>query len=232
MPLTCTVHATPADLASAAADLIATHINSAIDASGECLIAVAGGTTPVSTYRELSRRDIDWAKVIFVQTDERVTPQPYDRSAGSIEAALDLSEPGHRATWCPIRVSGDSQETAAVYDDQLSRLRAEGVPDIVVLGLGTDGHTASIFDHALYEAPLQRVVATAYQREPRVSLGLNYLRAVPTRILLATGSGKSAAVAKILTPAIGAAPVPAAVVLGEDGYVLADAAAHPGQASK
>lgn len=230
MPLTYTVHATPNDLASTAADLIATHINSAIDASGECLIAVAGGTTPVSTYRELSRRDIDWAKVIFVQTDERVTPQPNDRSAESIEAALDLSEPGYRATWCPIRVSGDSQQTAAAYDEQLSRLRAEGVPDIAVLGLGTDGHTASIFDHTLYEAPHQRVIATTFQREPRVSLGLNYLRAVPTRILLATGSGKSVALAKVITPAIGAAPVSAAVVLGEDGYVLADAAAHPGQA--
>ncbi|MFQ6327058.1 6-phosphogluconolactonase [Nocardia sp. CWNU-33] len=230
MSLSCMFRETPAGLASIAADLIATHIHSAINATGECLIAVAGGTTPVSTYRELSRLDIDWAKVIFVQTDERVTPQPTDRSAGLIETALGLTDPGHRATWSPIRVSGDGQETAAAYDNQLSRLRAEGVPDIAVLGLGTDGHTASIFDHTLGEAPYQRVVATTYHGEQRVSLGLNYLRAVPTRILLATGTGKRAALAEILNPATGTAPASAAVVLGQDGYVLADAAAHPGQA--
>ncbi|MFD3595960.1 6-phosphogluconolactonase [Nocardia sp. NPDC058640] len=221
---------TPADLASAAADLIATHVHSAISARGECLIAVAGGTTPVSTYRELTRRDIDWAKVVFVQTDERVTPQLADRSDGLIESALGLTDPGHRATWHPIPVSGDGRETAAAYDEQLSLLRAEGVPDIAVLGLGTDGHTASIFDHTLREDPYQRVVATTYHGEQRVSLGLNYLQAVPTRILLATGGSKRAALAQILTPATGAAVTSAAVVLGQDGYILADAAAHPGQA--
>lgn len=110
-----------------------------------------------------------------------------------------------------------------------TRLRAEGGPDIAVLGLGTDGHTASIFDHARPEGVCQRVIATTYHGQQRVSLGLAYLRAVPTRILLATGTSKSAALAAILNPAPGAAPVSAAVVLGQDGYVLADAAAHPGQ---
>ncbi|GAD87068.1 MULTISPECIES: 6-phosphogluconolactonase [Nocardia] len=229
MPLTYMFRETPAGLASAAADLIATQIHSAIEKTGECLIAVAGGTTPVATYRELAARDIDWARVVFVQTDERMTPEPTDRSAKPIETALGLTDPGHRATWYPIRASCTGHTTAAAYDEQLARLRAEGGPDIAVLGLGTDGHTASIFDHARPEGVCQRVIATTYHGQQRVSLGLAYLRAVPTRILLATGTSKSAALAAILNPAPGAAPVSAAVVLGQDGYVLADAAAHPGQ---
>lgn len=229
MPLTCIVRRTPAELASAAADLIATHIHSAIEKTGECLIAVAGGTTPVATYRELATCDIDWARVVVVQTDERVTPEPTDRSARAIETALGLIDSGRRGSWHPIRTSCTGHTTAAAYDEQLSRLRAKGGPDIAVLGLGTDGHTASIFDHTRPEGMCQRVIATTYHGQQRVSLGLAYLRAVPTRILLATGTSKSEALAAILNPVPGAAPASAAVVLGQDGYVLADAAAHPGQ---
>ncbi|MFF2085410.1 6-phosphogluconolactonase [Nocardia sp. NPDC058176] len=230
MPLTCMVYETTADLASAAAELIAAGINSSIEETGGCLVAVAGGSTPAPIYRELSRADIDWSTVVFVQTDERVATQATDRCAGAIETALGLTDPGRRACWYPIRVHGDAQRTAAAYDEQLARLRAEGVPDIAVLGLGTDGHTASIFDPTLGEGPDQRVVATTYRGEPRVSLGLNYLRAVPTRILLATGAGKSAALAQILTPAPDVALTSAALVVGEDGYVLADTATYPGRA--
>ncbi|MGW5440760.1 6-phosphogluconolactonase [Nocardia asteroides] len=229
MPLTRIIRRTPGELASAAADLIATQIHSAIEKTGECVIAVGGGTTPVATYRELAARDIDWARVVFVQTDERMNSEPTDRSAGAIEAALGLSDPGHRATWYPIRLSCTSHTTAAAYDELLTRVRAVGGPDIAVLGLGTDGHTASIFDHSRPEGTCQRVIATTYHGEQRVSLGLAYLRAVPTRILLATGTSKSAALAAILKPAPDAAPASAAVVLGQDGYVLADAAAHLGQ---
>ncbi|WP_280382763.1 6-phosphogluconolactonase [Nocardia wallacei] len=229
MPLTCVFRETPEEVASAAAELIATHARSAITETGECLIAVAGGSTPALTYRRLTSCDIDWARVNFVQTDERLISQAADRSAALIEATLGRIFAGHPAGWHPVPTAGDGEVVAAEYADQLAALRADGVPDIAVLGLGTDGHTASIFGHNVNTGQAEYVVSTVYHGEPRISLGVDYLRAIPTRVLLATGASKKAALSSVLSPDAHVVPVPAAVVLGDDGFVFADAAAWPGR---
>ncbi|MBF6333201.1 6-phosphogluconolactonase [Nocardia transvalensis] len=227
MPITCVFRDTSDDVAVSAAEFIAAQAHSAIEATGECLIALAGGSTPVPTYRRLRCLDIDWAKVHFVQTDERLTASADGRTAALIETTLGLDSPEHLAAWHPIPVNGDAASIAAAYAAQLAALRADGGPDIAVLGLGVDGHTASLFSHNVHSGTGDRVVSTLYHGEPRISLGLDYLRAIPTRVLLATGASKRAALGSVLSPEPGAAPVPAALVLGEDGYVFADAAARP-----
>ncbi|WP_460698305.1 6-phosphogluconolactonase [Nocardia thraciensis] len=219
---------TPEAVASAAVELIAAQARSAIAETGECLIALAGGSTPALTYRRLADCDIDWARVHFVQTDERLIAEAADRSAALIEATFGRAFVEHPAGWHPVPAAGDGDVVAAKYADQLAALRVDGVPDIAVLGLGTDGHTASIFGHNLHADRAERVVSTVYHGEPRISLGVDYLRAIPTRVLLATGASKKAALSSVLYPdEADAVPVPAAVVLGDDGYVFADAAARP-----
>ncbi len=222
MPLTCVFRDTPEEAAAAAVELVATQIHSAVTANGQCLIALAGGSTPAPTYRRLRSLDIHWAKVHFVQTDERVIPDATKRSATLIETVLGLDHPEAAARWHPVLVHGDGASTAAAYADRLAALRSGGVPDIAVLGLGVDGHTASIFSHNLQSDAGEPVVSTVYQGEVRVSLGLDYLRRIPTRVLLATGASKRAALESVLSPAAAAPRVPAAVILGEDGYVFAD----------
>ncbi|WP_169811425.1 6-phosphogluconolactonase [Nocardia anaemiae] len=227
MPVTCTFCDTPDGVATAAATLIAAQIDSAVGLSGECVVALAGGSTPTATYRALRSLDIDWSRVHFVQTDERVIPEAGERSAALIEAALGLDRQELRTRWHPVPVCGDGARTAVAYAGRLADVRPGGVPDIAILGLGTDGHTASIFSQNLHSDPGATVVSTSYHGEQRVSLGLDYLRAIPTRVLLATGTGKQAALTAALSPVSSAPRVPAAIVLGQDGHVFADAAARP-----
>jgi len=227
VPVTCVFRDTPNEVVSAVAEQIASQIDSIITTAGECVLALAGGSTPAPSYRALSRLDIDWAKVHFVQTDERVIGEVAERSARLIETAFGLDHRELRARWHPVVVHGDGARTAAAYADRLATVRPGGVPDIAILGLGVDGHTASIFNHNLDTDTSAAVVSTVYRGEERVSLGLEYLRAIPTRVVLATGASKRAALGSVLRPAAGTPRVPAAVVLGEDGYVFADAAARP-----
>ncbi|MEU6559288.1 6-phosphogluconolactonase [Nocardia nova] len=227
MPPKCVVRETPDEVASTAAELVAAQIHSVVEATGECLVALAGGSTPVQTYLRLRDLDIDWAKVHFVQTDERLVADRDARSAAVIESVLGLGSPANPAGWHPIHVASDGTSAAAAYAQRLTELRVDAAPDIAVLGLGTDGHTASLFEHNLNTAVGELVVPTVYQGEQRVSLGLDYLRSIPTRVLLATGQNKQRALELVLSSDAGRVRVPAAVVLGEDGYVIADVAATP-----
>ena len=227
MPVTCRFCDTPDSVAAAAATLIAKRIESVIGVSGECVVALAGGSTPIATYSALRSLDIDWSRVHFVQTDERVIPEARQRSAALIETAFGLGGRRCQARWHPVPMCGDGDRAAIAYAGRLAAVRPGGVPDIAVLGLGTDGHTASIFRHTLDSDSRASVVTSTYHGEQRISLGLEYLRAIPTRVLLATGISKRAALTSVLAPPKTSVRVPAAVVLGEDGYVFADVAARP-----
>ncbi|MFF3224124.1 6-phosphogluconolactonase [Nocardia suismassiliense] len=229
MSLACRFFTDTEALAAEAARLIATAIRSAVDTRGECILALTGGSSPILTYRKLTELDIDWSKIHFVQTDERMTTDRNRRSATVIESAFGIDGAGPKsisAQWHPVP-AGPSGEATAAYDLQLAAIRPVGVPDIAVLGLGTDGHIASISDKDLNSPSIQRVIPTMIDGEQRLSLHPDYLASIPTRVLLAIGSTKQDALASVLAHAIGAPAVPAAVVLGTDGHIFADDSARP-----
>jgi 6-phosphogluconolactonase len=138
------VFADPAALAKGAAELIATRLQ---DAPGPRVsLGLAGGTSPSATYRQMRGLRCNWDRVDAWLTDERWVPANHEESNGRMaaEALLDhVSVTFHRPRWAPWL---EPPESAAHYEAILRSIHpANHPPDLVLLGLGEDGHTASLF---------------------------------------------------------------------------------------
>lgn len=184
-----------AAMAPRAADDVQSVIRSAIDARGSALVALPGGRTPVPIFAELARRALDWSLVTLLPTDDRLVPLGDPLSnAGLIRAHLA----GTSARLLTL-VGGDlvADEAARSADEKLRTLRWP--LDLVWLGMGRDGHTASIlpgpdFDAALDGLPGRRACGVTPDPLPadapvaRVTLTRAAL--VETRALMLTINGE------------------------------------------
>lgn len=133
-----------AALAEALADRVSAALADAVAARGKATIAVSGGSTPKAFFKSLSTRDIDWAKVTITLVDERFVPADNPRSNHLLVAENLLQGKAQAANFLPLYRQADSADEAAKI---VSRdADALGAPfDVVILGMGTDGHTASFF---------------------------------------------------------------------------------------
>ncbi|MCA1441163.1 6-phosphogluconolactonase [Ensifer sp. IC4062] len=131
-------------LAEGLADSVSAKLASAIEARGAASIAVSGGTTPKAFFQALSRREIDWTKVTVTLVDERFVPPENERSNHGLVAANLLQNKAKVAKFLPLYNAATTAEDAAAKASR--SVAAIGAPfDVVVLGMGTDGHTASFF---------------------------------------------------------------------------------------
>lgn len=144
--MTTTLHTfeNGAALAEGLAEAVSQTLAAGIDARGSASIAVSGGSTPKAFFQALSKKNIAWDKVTVTLVDERFVPPESDRSNHGLVAANLLRDKAAAATFLPLYYAAPSAEAAA---ETASRETATvGVPfDVVVLGMGTDGHTASFF---------------------------------------------------------------------------------------
>lgn len=152
------------ELASALAEVVADRLSRAIAGHGSASLAVSGGTTPALFFAALSGLDIDWSRVTVTLVDERfVEPSSPRSNEGLVRRAL-LTGKAAAARFIPLYRYAASLEDARVAAEQA--LSALGLPlDVVVLGMGADGHTASFFPDATRLADLldpasQSLVAT------------------------------------------------------------------------
>jgi 6-phosphogluconolactonase len=218
-------------LARAAAELLERCIRRQLGQAGHCVVALTGGGTPAETYRLLSRTTLPWTAISVFQTDERpCESEPKDRSATVIEENLIGPAGVPASNWyrMPIAPTIPLDEAAKEYGRRLLALRSSGAPDIALLGLGEDGHTASIFAGSAWaEAAATVAVTGPYRGQLRMTLTPAALLGCGARIMLASGATKRRAVADLLA---GSDPSsPAAHILGRDGHLLLDeAAAGPG----
>lgn len=118
---------------------------------GEFRIALSGGNTPRPVYAELARNDLPWEKILFTFGDERCVP-PDDEQSNYRMARETLFAPARVPDKSILRMQGeiDPEVAAQEYESQLDLLakqRGEGIyrHDLILLGLGEDGHTASLF---------------------------------------------------------------------------------------
>ncbi|OKI46323.1 hypothetical protein A6A29_29800 [Streptomyces sp. TSRI0281] len=172
----------------------------------------------------LAGAGLDWGAVHIVQTDERVTGVRSETSAAVIEDNLVRPARIPASRWHPMPgITGDDlARSAADYARTLGGLGGDGTPDIVLLGLGEDGHTASLFEGDTAAETAERVAVTMpYQGTVRLTLGAGLLAGARTRIVLAAGKAKAQAVSRLLNGDVPAGD-PAARILGEDGMLFVD----------
>ncbi|HSG94360.1 MAG TPA: 6-phosphogluconolactonase [Afifellaceae bacterium] len=192
-------------LAVALVDTVAARLRAAIDERGEASIAVSGGSTPERFFDVLSRADLNWGKVGVTLVDERWVPPDHERSNGRLVAGKLLTNRAAAARFIPLYCD------AARPDDGMASLLAAlatlPMPfDVAVLGMGTDGHTASFFpggDH-LAEAldPGNPALLTAMSApgagEPRLTLTLPPILASGLIALHIEGEDKKIVLAQAL----------------------------------
>lgn len=232
-------------LSAAAAELVSAASSAAIQDRGRFVLALAGGSTPRRLYALLADRpwrdQIDWARWHVFLGDERVVPadDPQSNFRMAQESLLDRA-PIPRAHIHRARTElGDPERAAADYERQIReffRVAAPDIPrfDLVLLGIGSDGHTASLFPGkpALDEAS-RLVVATEPGRLPpsvdRITFTFPLINASRTVCFLVAGADKAPALQSVRENA-GADSAPAARVRPTQGAMhwLIDAAATGG----
>jgi 6-phosphogluconolactonase len=136
----------PGLLAEGLAANVAAQLNSAISERGIATLVVSGGRSPVAFFQRLAGQAVDWSKVVISLADERWVPVEHtDSNAGLLQRYL-LQGPVAQARFLSLYNVADSLEAAALAAD---KALAELPPiDVLVLGMGDDGHTASLFPNS------------------------------------------------------------------------------------
>jgi 6-phosphogluconolactonase len=221
--------------AHACAERTAAAIADARAQRGVAHVALAGGSTPSRAYELLAGLVADWSGVHLWLGDERCVPlDDPDSNARLVRetliAGLPSGAPAPTLRTVPGVGDGDPPSAAAAYERAL-RAEIPGSPlpqlDLALLGLGEDGHTASLFPDDPVLGERERLVVAVRGRKPppdRVTFTLPLLRAARAIVVLTAGAGKADAVAGMLA---GPSPHVPASLLGEGATVelIADRAA-------
>lgn len=187
-----------AELALRAAELMRASIDAAIRARGSARVALSGGSTPGEAYRRLAKSGLDVERCRWFFVDERCVPPDHERS-NYRAAKHDLFDPAGVPAAHVFRMGDGADEYAATLERELG---AEGRLDLVVAGIGNDGHTASLFPGTGAVRAPGRVVAVepGGGLEPRLSLSRATLLAAQKVLVLVSGAGKREALARALEP--------------------------------
>jgi 6-phosphogluconolactonase len=183
-------------------------------------VVLTGGKTPEQAYREAAKREPDWSKVVAWFGDERCVPpdDPLSNYGMAKRALLDRLERGPRVVH---RIKGElgKEQAAAEYERELGDTRL----DLLLLGVGPDGHVASLFPNAPTLRMRRRVLPAEAGFEPfvdRVTLSLATLRSAREILFLLAGEAKADAAGR----AFGEKPspeTPASLVRARDGRTTA-----------
>ncbi len=217
------------ELSVRAADRVVAQAQEAVAARGRFTIALTGGSSPLDTYHLLAQEprlaQIDWQKTFVFMSDERCVPYDDDRSNfGQARSSFVGQVPLPPANVLPIPAdTGSPDEDAARYAQTLAEFfgtNADAAPpafDLVLLGLGDDGHCASLFPgHPTVEETKRWVVSSPPGTLPppvdRVTFTLPLINAARAVLFLVNGANKAPAVQDILENAPAVTNRPAAGV--------------------
>jgi 6-phosphogluconolactonase len=214
-------------VAREAAAIVAAEATAAISARGRFVMAVSGGHTPWLMLRALAHEDVAWEAVHLVQVDERVAPAgDPDRNLThlleSLRGIASLSSDHIHAM--PVEAS-DLELAASQYATVLNQIAGSPpVLDLVHLGLGPDGHTASLVpgDPVLEVTDADVALTGIYQRRRRMTLTYPIINRSLRILWLVTGNDKTAVVRSL---ADGDTAIPAGRVNRDNALILADRAA-------
>jgi 6-phosphogluconolactonase len=212
-------------VARQAAALIAAEARAAVAARGRFIAAVSGGHTPWAMLRALSTEDVPWPSVYITQVDERIAPAgDPDRNLTHIRESLHAPMRPEQLLPMPVEAS-DLQAAVARYTATLLELAGSPpVLDLVHLGLGPDGHTASLVpgDRVLEVTDADVALTGVYQGRRRMTLTYPIINRSRRILWLVTGSEKIEMLARLRK---GDVSIPAGRVRQDQAVVFADQAA-------
>jgi 6-phosphogluconolactonase len=214
-------------VAHEAAKIIAAEARAAVEARGRFIMAVSGGRTPWLMLRTLANEDVPWESVHVVQVDERIAPAgDPDRNLTHVRASLlaNAPLPAEQVHAMPVE-EADLQAAAGRYAHTLEQIAgAPPVLDLAHLGLGPDGHTASLVPNDSVLSVTDRDVALTglYQNRRRMTLTYPMLNRSRRILWVVTGSDKVEALARLRDADVS---IPAGRIRQEQALALADRAA-------
>jgi len=184
------------DASKAAANFLANKIQEVIQTKGICHVALSGGKSPARCLNYLSEKPLEWDMVHWYLADERCYPQGHaDRNDRMLKENLwSLISPANIHVM-PAELG--AEQAAEIYRKVINKI--EHI-DIAFLGVGEDGHTASLFPGNAALLDMHSVVPVYDSPKPpsnRVSLSIDSLKKTPCRIVLAGGEGKTSIVSRI-----------------------------------
>ncbi len=226
---------TAAAATHSAAGHIAASMRRAVAARGGCTLALSGGSSAGPLLDALAGEDVPWHAVHLFQVDERIAPSA-DPARNTVElqrrllARVDI--PKENVHLMPVE-QASLRAAAADYSRQLSALAGEPpVLDVVHLGLGADGHTASLVpdDPLLDEETVDVGVSREFQGHRRLTLTYRCLRGAREIVWLVTGAAKADALRRLVK---GDVRIPAGRINHDHGVIYADrAAVDPGSSQE
>ncbi|HEY9553499.1 6-phosphogluconolactonase [Allosphingosinicella sp.] len=198
---------TPAEMAEQIAGDVAFVIESAVEAHGGARMALTGGRTPDVVYEALLKKEIDWSKVTLLPTDDRLVPLDDPLSNYAKLTGFFGKTGAEIVSLIDEAALGDYREAGRLGDARLARL--DWPLDLVMLGVGPDGHTASIFpgpdlDRAIAGPRERRAVGVRPDPMPaeapveRVTLTAEALASARAVMVVITGDEKRALVEKAI----------------------------------
>ena len=210
------------EFAAAVAGDIQFVIESALDARGSAVIALAGGNTPFPAYEKLAQAKLDWKKVTIVPTDERIVPLGDDLS--NVTALAKIFLPKGARVMPIVPTATDDYKAAGRSADALMQ-DLHWPLDLCLLGIGTDGHTASIFpgvdfDEALNGPKERRALGVMPDQLPkeapvaRVTLSRQGIASARALMIALTGDVKRKVLEEAISEGAGS-PYPIGRVLAD-----------------
>lgn len=211
-----------AQWAARAADVFDFAIRGAVDLKGSCVLALSGGVTPGPVFTELAARDLPWASVVITQADERLAP---DGDSVRNLTGQKTAFSGLPVQWLPLPAVDPTEADLDRYLEDLASVAGPGRQlDLVHLGIGTDGHVASLIpgDPAVAVTDRDIALTDTYLGTKRVTLTRPILDRASLVVFLVQGAVKAPIVARLV---YGDTTVPAGMLKPNQSIVLADPAA-------
>ncbi len=218
-----------------ASETIATRISLVLEQRDRCTIALSGGSTPAKAYALLGQEHLPWDRVDVLLGDERwVAADDASSNARMLRSTLLAGGPGASAHFhaVPTVELSDADASAAAFADLVTRLCPGEPPvfDLMLLGLGDDGHTASLFPGTKAPGVMDRWATVGRGKGlDRITLTAPVLSSARQVIFLVGGAAKQEALRRLMDPLESAERTPARLVQpANDVLILADQDASAG----
>ncbi|MDV3347621.1 6-phosphogluconolactonase [Leptolyngbyaceae cyanobacterium CCMR0082] len=212
------VYVDKAALVAAATDQVIELIRDAIATRGRCSIALSGGSTPKPLYQALAQTDLPWEQLYIYWGDERYVPATHADSNAKMtyEAWLNhVAIPAENIFTVPTETDSPNSSADQYQQALATSFDTTEIPafDIILLGMGDDGHTASLFPHTEALNETERWVTVGQKADqPRITLTAPVINQARHVMFLVAGANKQTALSQVFAPTADSATYPARLV--------------------